>query len=122
MKRLILILAILLIPTIGFSATFGWDAHPQAGTILKGFNLYLTDSAKTYVVNIPDPTATQINVPLIQGVQFTIVLKAYSDGGESGPSNTVMFTNDPYEPPVSDPPPGPVSTPNSPTGLVVLNI
>ena len=128
MKRIILLTMIcLLMPVMARAADLQWDDPGTEWDIITGYTVYFTDGTEQYNKTVDkaalvraDGVVTYSDVDgtlgLMPGVEYTFILTAWNDAGESDPSNSVAYTREPYSPPVDRLPVG-VSSPLSPSGL-----
>ena len=125
----VLVMALLL-PVLAFPATLQWDDPGAEWEEIIGYTVYFTDGTENYNKTvlaselIHDGTfVTYADIDdklnLQYGVEYTIYIAAYNDGGESGPSNNVIYTREAYTPPLDHLPEAVVSSPQSATGLGV---
>ena len=92
MKRFFLVLGILLIPVLSFSATLNlkatWTANTESD--MKEYRLYRTDGTRTLVGTIPHPTTTynfSATVPDGSAGTMTFVLVAVDTNNNISPDS-----------------------------------
>lgn len=86
------------------SVNLAWDNPPSTtATSNRVYQLQATDCTNlalfTKAVEVPMPAATATVPTLTEGLTYCFVVKAANAGGESDPSNTLVYTV-----PVSRPP------------------
>jgi len=100
MKKLITILAILIMAATVNATDLRWDGSGEA----EGYTVYYSDAVGTefnydagtnlFVTDI------DFKLGLAYGATYSFVVKAYNDAGESDPSNSISYTtDDAYVPP-----------------------
>ena len=93
MKRVFFaILVIGFMANIACADTLTWDASDNA----NGYIVYYTDGTNNYNKNVGNVTEcdTHSDLQMIPGTEYTIHVTAYNDYGESGPSNSIVYTED----------------------------
>ena len=119
-RRLILIVAfwfVLLAPFSAFGASLVWDA--STGTV-DGYIIYYTDGTNQYNYNNGQSLSCDLsNLNLAPGVEYTFTVRAYNAAGESGDSNSITYTREPFVPPANVLPVS-VDTPTDPGNLTQL--
>ena len=108
MKKLILMLCFLLFSLVGWADTIIWDAPIDGGPV-GGYTLYwgsdgddfCTMSEKCNLSMPSDVLSVDMTIlNLLPGNEYKFIVTAYNATGESGPSNEVVYTEDPYQPPL----------------------
>ena len=123
MKKLIIMLVFIILPSISFAAqqTFQWDISPS--TDVAGYRLYMKDinsGALTQLGNnISGRETTSVTVEVTEPIgtrAFWVVAKAYDSAGNESVESNKAYLTDPAIPYVwSD-----VTPPEPPTMLQVL--
>jgi len=120
-------LAALMLPALACPADLQWDDPGAEWGIITGYTVYFTDGTEQYhkavakeelaradgVVTYGDIDGT---LGLMPGVEYTFIVTAWNESGESDPSNSAAYTREPYSPPADRLPAGAFSPP-SPSGL-----
>jgi hypothetical protein len=96
-KILITILISLFLASAAWAIQFTWDALVSA----TGYIVYYNDGTNNYNKNVGAEFIcdSQDDLQMVPGTNYTVHVTAYNDYGESGPSNSIQYTENAYIPP-----------------------